>query len=282
MSNDEGETEITQEYLQSLSNRIAEEDRDLAVEVVEVLNRAKTLRDELEKSQRQVQELRQQLQQIDQDSPSTSDEAETEDSDQEAVEDEGDSSSDSSDEEGDTQREPGEEQDEDDSEDSSEQDEGDDGSDDDGQTDEEESEDEDDDEEEDESEIDIEEVREEAREDARDETVTEVMEDLFIVRDNLVRGLEQAPEDSNIKAGVEATLTQLDGMIEEWGVEVIDPTPGDEVDPEEHKVVERVAGDQSEDSIEEVYRQGYKRDEFIMRSAEVAVSEDVDEQSEDD
>lgn len=111
------------------------------------------------------------------------------------------------------------------------------------------------------------------REDEIKERATEdLVERLLDVRDNLVRALEQEA-NADIRDGVEATLSTFDRILEDENVGGIEPSPGDEVDPERHEVVMRVDdGDQAAGTIEEVYRPGYTLAGKVVRPAQVAVS----------
>ena len=96
---------------------------------------------------------------------------------------------------------------------------------------------------------------------------------LFDVRDNLQRALEQ-DEDADIRDGVEATLRQFDDVLDAEGVEVIDPEPGQEVDPTQHQVLARVESDEESGAIADVHRPGYEMGEKVLREAQVTVSEE--------
>ena len=96
---------------------------------------------------------------------------------------------------------------------------------------------------------------------------------LLDVRDNLQRALEQ-DEDTDIRDGIETTLNQFDRVLEDENVEPIEPEPGDEVDPERHEVLVRMDSDQPEGTIAEVHRPGYEMAEKVIRTAQVAVSDD--------
>ncbi|MFC6973817.1 nucleotide exchange factor GrpE [Halomicroarcula sp. GCM10025709] len=111
--------------------------------------------------------------------------------------------------------------------------------------------------------------QEEAQQRATEDLVTR----LFDVRDNLKRALEQ-DEDADIRDGVEATLRQFDDVLDAEGVEVIDPEPGQEVDPTQHQVLARVESDEEAGAIADVHRPGYEMAEKVLREAQVTVSEE--------
>ncbi|MFC7077522.1 nucleotide exchange factor GrpE [Haloarcula halophila] len=111
--------------------------------------------------------------------------------------------------------------------------------------------------------------QEEEKQRATEDLVTR----LFGVRDNLKRALEQ-DEDADIRDGVEATLRQLDDAFDAEGVDVIEPDPGQDVDPTQHQVLARVESDEAAGTIAEVHRPGYEMAEKVLREAQVTVSEE--------
>jgi len=111
--------------------------------------------------------------------------------------------------------------------------------------------------------------REQEKARATEDLVTRLLD----VRDNLQRALEQ-DEDTDIRDGIETTLNQFDRVLEDENVEPIEPEPGDEVDPERHEVLVRMDSDQPEGTIAEVHRPGYEMAEKVIRTAQVAVSDD--------
>lgn len=111
--------------------------------------------------------------------------------------------------------------------------------------------------------------REEEQARATEDLVTRLLD----VRDNLTRALEQ-DEDTDIRDGVESTLKQFDRILEQENVEAIEPQPGDEVDPERHEVLVRMDSEQSGGTIAQVHRPGYEMAGKVIRTAQVAVSEE--------
>ncbi|WP_414652101.1 nucleotide exchange factor GrpE [Haloplanus sp.] len=92
------------------------------------------------------------------------------------------------------------------------------------------------------------------------------------VRNDLVRALDQ-DEDVDIRDGVESTLDAFDRVLDEEGVTVIDPAPGDEVDPVYHQVMMRTESDRPEGTVVEVYRPGYEMAGTVIQEAQVTVSD---------
>ncbi|GCF13123.1 nucleotide exchange factor GrpE [Haloarcula mannanilytica] len=110
--------------------------------------------------------------------------------------------------------------------------------------------------------------REQEQKRATEDLVTRLLD----VRDNLERALEQ-DEDTDIRGGVESTLRQLDDVLDAENVEVIDPDPGEDVDPTQQQVLARVDSDQPEGTIADVHRPGYEMADKVLREAQVTVSE---------
>ena len=115
---------------------------------------------------------------------------------------------------------------------------------------------------------------EKRREQERQRATEDLVERLLDVRDNLLRALDQETADADdIREGIETTLTQFDRVLDEENVDVVDPEPGETVDPHTHEVLMRVDSDQPEDTIAEVHRPGYVMAEKVLRPAQVTVSE---------
>ncbi|MBO4246645.1 nucleotide exchange factor GrpE [Halomicrobium sp. IBSBa] len=110
------------------------------------------------------------------------------------------------------------------------------------------------------------------REEEKQRATEDLVSKLLDVRDNLQRALEQ-DEDVDIRDGVASTLRQFDDVLDAENVDVIEPEPGADVDPEYHQVLARVDSDQPEGTIDEVHRAGYVMAEKVLREAQVTVSE---------
>lgn len=106
------------------------------------------------------------------------------------------------------------------------------------------------------------------REEETARATQDLVERLLPVRENLARAVDQNSE-TDIRDGVQATLGELDTVLENEGVSSIDPSPGDDVDPTRHEVVHRE--DEDADSIASVFRRGYEMGGTVIRSAQVTV-----------
>ncbi|MFC6756014.1 MULTISPECIES: nucleotide exchange factor GrpE [Haloarcula] len=111
--------------------------------------------------------------------------------------------------------------------------------------------------------------REEEKQRATEDLVSRILD----VRDNLERALEQ-DEDTDIRGGVESTLRQLDDVLEAENVDVIDPDPGEDVDPSVHQVLANVESEEEPGAIADVHRPGYEMAEKVLREAQVTVSKE--------
>jgi len=111
--------------------------------------------------------------------------------------------------------------------------------------------------------------REEEKQRATEDLVSRVLD----VRDNLERALDQ-DEDTDIRGGVESTLRQLDDVLAAENVSVIDPEPGEDVDPSVHQVLANVESEEEPGAIAAVHRPGYEMAEKVLREAQVTVAKE--------
>ena len=92
------------------------------------------------------------------------------------------------------------------------------------------------------------------------------------VYDNLERALKQATTDEAYAKGVDMTMKGLQDALTKLGVEVI-PALGETFDPNLHNAVMHVDDDSVEDNtIVEVFQQGFKCGEKVIRFAMVKVA----------
>jgi molecular chaperone GrpE len=110
----------------------------------------------------------------------------------------------------------------------------------------------------------------------RKRATEDLVERLVDVRDNLVRALDQ-DEDADIRPGVEKTLEGFDRVLDAEDVSPIDPTPGEDVDPERHEVLMRVASEHPEGTVDDVHRPGYEMADRVLRPAQVTVADGTEE-----
>ncbi len=92
------------------------------------------------------------------------------------------------------------------------------------------------------------------------------------VYDNLERALKQETADAAYAKGVELTMKGLQDAMTKLGVEVI-PALGETFDPELHNAVMHVDDDAAEENtVVEVFQQGFRCGEKVIRFAMVKVA----------
>jgi len=92
------------------------------------------------------------------------------------------------------------------------------------------------------------------------------------VYDNLERALKQETADEAYKKGVEMTMKGLQDALTKLGVELI-PAQGETFDPNFHNAVMHVDDDAvEENTVVDVFQQGFKCGEKVIRFAMVKVA----------
>lgn len=110
-------------------------------------------------------------------------------------------------------------------------------------------------------------------EEIKESAGAETIEEFLSIRDDLKRALDQGP-DGDIYGGVKITARQFDNTLEELGVSIVDPEPGEQVDPEVHEVVTSTKSDTVEEgNIVDCYERGYTFSNQVLRSARIIVSD---------
>ena len=104
-----------------------------------------------------------------------------------------------------------------------------------------------------------------------------IIKKLLPVLDTMVRGLESAPsEDPQVKTlrhGMELTLDMLLKVMQEFGVTVIEPVPGDEFNPEQHEAMTvQQDSTQADNTVASVLQNGYMLQDRVLRAAMVIVN----------
>ena len=100
----------------------------------------------------------------------------------------------------------------------------------------------------------------------------DAVEKLLPVYDNLARALKQETTDTAFKKGVEMTMTELLKIFGSLGVEVFGEE-GEMFDPNLHNAVLHIDDDSiPENTITQVFQQGFKMGEKIVRFAMVQVA----------
>ena len=92
------------------------------------------------------------------------------------------------------------------------------------------------------------------------------------VYDNLERALKQETADEAYKKGVEMTMNGLKDVLTKLGVEQI-PALGETFDPNSHNAVMHIEDDSvEENTVVEVFQQGFKLGDKVIRFAMVKVA----------
>jgi molecular chaperone GrpE len=100
----------------------------------------------------------------------------------------------------------------------------------------------------------------------------DAVEKLLPVYDNLSRALKQETADTAFKKGVEMTMTELVKILSGLGVEIFGEV-GEEFDPNIHNAVMHIEDDTlGENVICQVFQQGFKMGDKVIRFAMVQVA----------
>jgi molecular chaperone GrpE len=109
---------------------------------------------------------------------------------------------------------------------------------------------------------------------ARDRGVGSLAKELLPALDNLDRALEAAAEDDPLLQGVRLVRTELKAALARAGIESFCPL-GEQFDPSLHEAVATAAqapGGAASGTVVEVYQDGYRLGEGILRPARVVVA----------
>ena len=100
----------------------------------------------------------------------------------------------------------------------------------------------------------------------------DAVEKLLPVYDNLQRALKQETADAAFKKGVEMTMAELVKILTGLGVEIFG-VEGEEFDPNLHNAVMHIDDENyGENVICQVFQQGFKLGEMVVRFAMVQVA----------
>ena len=102
--------------------------------------------------------------------------------------------------------------------------------------------------------------------------LSDVVEAMLPVLDNLENAAKVETEDENYKKGVEMVLQQFNSVLQSKGVEEI-KTVGETFDPELHEAVSSIQDENlGEKEIAQEYRKGYKIGTKVIRHSMVVVA----------
>ena len=102
--------------------------------------------------------------------------------------------------------------------------------------------------------------------------LSDVVEAMLPVLDNLENAAKVETQDENYKKGVEMVLQQFKTVLKSKGVEEI-KSVGETFDPELHEAVSSIQNDElGEKEVAEEYRKGYKIGTKVIRHSMVVVA----------
>ena len=102
--------------------------------------------------------------------------------------------------------------------------------------------------------------------------LSDVVEVILPVLDNLENAVKVETKDEEYKKGIELVLKQFNDVLKSKGVEEIEAL-GQTFDPELHEAVRSIQDDEKgEKEVVEVYRKGYKIGSKVIRHSMVAVA----------
>lgn len=103
-------------------------------------------------------------------------------------------------------------------------------------------------------------------------------QELLPVRDSLELGLAAADATANVeklREGTELTLKMLTGVMEKFGIKVVDPV-GEPFNPERHQAVTMQPSEQPANTVIAVMQKGYTLNDRLIRPAMVVVARPPD------
>lgn len=110
------------------------------------------------------------------------------------------------------------------------------------------------------------------RESLYNSILSDVVESILPILDNLENAAKVETKDESYKQGVELVLKQFNDVLKSKGIEEIE-AEGETFDPELHEAVRSVQdATKGEKEIVEVYRKGYKIGNKVIRHAMVSVA----------
>jgi molecular chaperone GrpE len=118
-------------------------------------------------------------------------------------------------------------------------------------------------------------------EENRQAVLEQVLLDFLEVTDNFDRALKSAKtaEDmSSIVSGIEQLSRQFFSILEKYGLETIKSEKASEFDPHRHEAVQHIETSEVPDNtIVDVYKQGYSLNSKVIRPALVSVAKNPDD-----
>jgi molecular chaperone GrpE len=107
---------------------------------------------------------------------------------------------------------------------------------------------------------------------AQQRGITKLVRELLPALDNLERAIGHAPEEDPLLEGIKLVYSDLLGALKRSGIESFDPA-GESFDPNVHEAVAQFPKEGVEPGVVvEVYQQGYRLGETVLRPARVVVA----------
>lgn len=101
---------------------------------------------------------------------------------------------------------------------------------------------------------------------------SQVIEQITPILDNFELAFQHTKSKEDFIKGVELIYSQLVQMLEDNGVEPINPQPGEKFNAFEHEALLAEKSDKEENSILEVMQKGYRVNGKVLRHAKVKVA----------
>lgn len=99
--------------------------------------------------------------------------------------------------------------------------------------------------------------------------------DVSKIRESLILAMENVEDDCNVSQGIEMTIEQMSSILDDYDVDIIDPSQGQEFDAKHHEVVDTSSSERhNQGEISKVQTVGYRIDEEVIRPAKVVTVKD--------
>ncbi len=109
-----------------------------------------------------------------------------------------------------------------------------------------------------------------------EDATVEILKSIIEVLDDFNRAISSVQLDDNEKAGLEMVRDKLAQVLQKYGVKRIECNKGDMFDPELHEAIgtEKASGDVVENSVQQILKDGFVREESgrVIRPVQVIVA----------
>lgn len=98
--------------------------------------------------------------------------------------------------------------------------------------------------------------------------------DMSVIRESIVKAIENAEDDCNIKQGLRSTVDKMDSIMSDREIRIIDPQKENKFNPELHEAIKTTTnGNHESGKIVDVKRPGYMYDGSVIQYAKVIIEE---------